>query len=236
MIWQEQYWRNRAKFKDKWGFDIVYYSQARTDIVGMVDCSEDVDIHVLEVGCGLGATLGRIQFQYPLAHVYGMELVPEVAQSGSCGLNIVQGDIERDEFPYKDIKFDYIILADVLERLHEPEQILLQLKRYLKEGGAFLCSIPNLMNLSVIYPLLQGKFEYAETGILDRTQLRFFTLDSILGLFSRCGLCIENLQALGSDERDETEWQCLEKILQIPGCAEKQQFLAWKYLFRAIKR
>lgn len=233
MVWQEQYWRNKEVFKDKWGFDITYYSQVRTEIIEMLDCSEDANINVLEIGCGLGATLDRIQYQYPLAHVYGMELVPEVARIGGCRLNIVQGDIEKDEIPFKDVKFDYIILADVLEHLHEPEQIILQLRRYLKEEGAFLCSIPNLMNLSVIYPLLQGKFEYAEAGILDRTHLRFFTLESILRLFSRCGLRIENLQSLGSDKWDEMEWQCLEKILQIPGCAEKEQFLAWQYLFRA---
>lgn len=233
LIWQEQYRRNKEIFKDKWGFDITYYSQVRTEIVELLDCPEDASIHVLEVGCGLGATLGRIQFQFSRSHVYGIELVPDVARIGGCGLNIVQGDIEKDEFPYKDVKFDYIILADVLEHLHEPEQIILQLKRYLKEEGAFLCSIPNLMNLSVIYPLLQGKFEYAEAGILDRTHIRFFTLESILRLFSRCGFHIENLQSLGSDKWDEMEWRCLENILQIPGCAEKEQFLAWQYLFRA---
>lgn len=192
-----------------------------------------MDINVLEVGCGLGATLARIQFQYPLSHVYGIELVPQVAQIGSRALNIAQGDIEKDPFPFAEIKFDYIILADVLEHLHEPEQIIIRLGRYLKDGGAFLCSIPNLMNLSVIYPLLQGKFEYVEAGILDRTHLRFFTLESIYRLFSRCGFHIESLQALGTDKWDQKEMQCLECILQIPGCAEKEQFLAWQYLFRA---
>lgn len=233
MVWQEQYRRNKEVFKDKWGFDITYYSHIRTEIVEMLDCSEDANINVLEVGCGLGATLDRIQYQYPLAHVYGMELVPEVARIGGCRLNIVRGDIEEDEIPFKDVKFDYIILADVLEHLHEPEQIILLLRRYLKEEGAFLCSIPNLMNLSVIYPLLQGKFEYVEAGILDRTHLRFFTLESILRLFSRCGLRIENLQSVGSNKWNEMERQCLEKILQIPGCAGKEQFLARQYLFRA---
>lgn len=233
LIWQERYQRDQERFKGKWGFDITYYSQVRTEIVELLDCSEDMDINVLEVGCGLGATLSRIQFQYPLSHVYGIELVPEVAQIGGCVSSIVQGDIEKDEFPYGSIKFDYIILADVLEHLHEPERIILQLRRYLKEGGALLCSIPNLMNLSVIYPLLQGKFEYAETGILDRTHLRFFTLESIFRLFSRCGFRIENLQSLGTDKWNEEEWRCLESILQIPGCAEKEQFLAWQYLFRA---
>lgn len=131
------------------------------------------EVNVLEVGCGLGATLARIQFMYPYAHVYGMELMPEVASVGGRILDIVQGDIENSAFPFDGIQFDYIIFADVLEHLHEPERIVREMAERLKKGGAFICSIPNIMNLSVLYPLLQGKFEYEEAGILDRTHLKF---------------------------------------------------------------
>ena len=79
----------------------------------------------------------------------------------------------------------YIILADVIEHLHNPEETLARLIPYLKKDGSFLCSIPNLMHMSVISPLLQGRFDYTEAGILDKTHLRFFTLDSIVKLFQK---------------------------------------------------
>lgn len=33
LIWREQYQKNKEKFRDKWGFDITYYSHIRTEIV-----------------------------------------------------------------------------------------------------------------------------------------------------------------------------------------------------------
>ena len=188
----------------------------------------------MEVGCGLGATLARIQFKYPYAHVYGMELMPEVASVGGRILDIVQGDIENSAFPFDGIQFDYIIFADVLEHLHEPERIVREMAERLKKGGAFICSIPNIMNLSVLYPLLQGKFEYEEAGILDRTHLKFFTLDSIGRLFAQCGFHMEKLlYSQNADKMGEQEMECLQHILNIPGCADRDQFLAYQYLFLA---
>lgn len=233
-VWQDIYQKNREKFKDKWAFDITFYSHARNDIVHMLDSEEGRAIHVLEVGCGLGATLARIQYMYPDAHVYGMELVPEVAAIGGSIFNIVQGDVGKSSVPFGNIRFDYIILADVLEHLCEPERIVRNLAEHLKEGGAFLCCVPNLMSLSVLYPLLQGRFEHVGTGMPGREPFRFFTLDSIRSLFSKCGFYMEKLQYLGNkDEWGQEETQCLEGILRIPGCAEKEQFLAHRYLFRA---
>lgn len=233
-VWREQYNRNRELFKEKWGFDISYYSHVRNGIVDLLDCGEDREVNVLEVGCGLGATLARIQFKYPSAHVYGMELMPEVAAVGGRILDIVQGDIENSAFPFDGIQFDYIIFADVLEHLHEPERIVREMAERLKKGGAFICSIPNIMNLSVLYPLLQGKFEYEEAGILDRTHLKFFTLDSIGRLFAQCGFHMEKLlYSQNADKMGEQEMECLQHILNIPGCADRDQFLAYQYLFLA---
>lgn len=89
------------------------------------------------------------------------------------------------ELPYDNGQFDYIILADVIEHLHDPEETLARLIPYLKKDGSFLCSIPNMMHISVISPLLQGRFDYTDAGICDKTHLRFFTLDSILKLFQK---------------------------------------------------
>ena len=83
--------------------------------------------------------------------------------------------------PYNINSFDYIILGDVLEHLVEPRNLLMRFIPYLKQSGMFLCSIPNIMHTSVLFPLLfEGKFDYKDSGILDRTHLRFLPLKALI--------------------------------------------------------
>lgn len=227
---------NMDIFKKKWAFDIAYYIQARKEIIGLINADKHSIIHVLEIGCGLGATLAEIQYTYPNARVYGMELVTEVATVSRKVLNVVQGDVEKADIPFGTVEFDYIILADVLEHLHNPEEILQKLAKRLKKGGAFLCSIPNIMNLSVLYPLVRGSFEYGDSGILDRTHLRFFTLDSIYRLFTGGGFRIDKVGYTVDDAVLEGCYkEFLDCILKVQGCADEKLFLAFQYFFRALK-
>jgi hypothetical protein len=53
---------------------------------------------------------------------------------------------------------------------------LIKLEQCLKTEGRLIASLPNVARLENRLKLLFGKFEYQETGILDKTHLRFFTL------------------------------------------------------------
>ncbi|OAB37729.1 hypothetical protein PMSD_09240 [Paenibacillus macquariensis subsp. defensor] len=76
--------------------------------------------------------------------------------------------------------FDYLIFADVLEHLLKPEEILKVLTaKLLNDTGKVLISLPHIGHTAVILELLEGKFEYRETGLLDRTHLNFFTRQSV---------------------------------------------------------
>ena len=58
----------------------------------------------------------------------------------------------------------------------------------LKPGGLFICSIPNIRNLSFILKLLfKGSFEYKDAGVMDRTHLRFFARTDVEQLFRGAG-------------------------------------------------
>lgn len=89
-------------------------------------------------------------------------------------------------------KFDYIIFADVLEHLFDPESALTKAKSYLNGAGSIWISIPNIGHNSVLIDLYQNKFEYRKTGLLDDTHIRFFTRSSLTSMVERCGLSVAN--------------------------------------------
>ena len=107
----------------------------RNDILLLINAERDKEIRVLEIGCGLGSTLARIRYLYPNAYVQGVEIDPRIASIGGRVHNVMQGDIETMEIPFEKGEFDYIIFADVLGCLHDPEKVLKRVKPLLKAGG-----------------------------------------------------------------------------------------------------
>ena len=90
-------------------------------------------------------------------------------------------------------KFDVIVLADVLEHLRQPLNVLIHLRDLLSSTGRFVISVPNVANIYVRLSLLFGRFEYADRGILDETHLRFFTLNSACALVQKAALRVKQI-------------------------------------------
>lgn len=88
-------------------------------------------------------------------------------------------------------KFEVIVFADVLEHLLYPDKVLRYFVRnFLKENGRVIISLPNVANFTIRLSLLFGSFEYQESGILDKTHLHLYTLNSARKFISNCGLKI----------------------------------------------
>jgi 2-polyprenyl-3-methyl-5-hydroxy-6-metoxy-1,4-benzoquinol methylase len=152
----------------------------------------------------LGPATGRVT---RVLSERGCQIVA-VEQDGTMASNlerycsrVIVGDVERLslEEVFGEQRFDVILAGDFLEHLAQPLELLQKLKRYLTEEGYIVASIPNIAHGSVRLSLLQGKFEYKDIGILDRTHLRFFTLESILRLFADAGFAIVDVQRVRQD-------------------------------------
>lgn len=133
------------------------------------------------------------------------------AEDGVCGSAEDKEWLER----FQNIRFDYILFADVLEHLVNPWNTLKMATELLKEDtGKILVSLPNIAHNAVLVDLFNGKFEYRKTGIMDNTHLRFFTHDSALDMFRKCGLYVVDEDAVifdlnythfGNSEKDVSE-------------------------------
>jgi 2-polyprenyl-3-methyl-5-hydroxy-6-metoxy-1,4-benzoquinol methylase len=106
---------------------------------------------------------------------------------------VVRADLNCSEWKRELVsheKFDVIVAADVLEHLTDPWGNLFGLPDLLKDGGCIIISLPNLGHNGVVASLVNGYFEYQPWGLLDRTHVRFFGVNSIQSLFEKSGLKI----------------------------------------------
>ncbi len=141
---------------------------------------------VLDVGCA-GGQLGEICDGNIF---YGVEGNEEALKEASKVYKEVKL-IDLNSIPQKeifDIKFDYIVFADVLEHLLYPDKILNYFKKYLKNDGIIIVSLPNIALWRVRLNLLLGKFDYTDYGVMDRTHLHLYTFKTSKELIESSGL------------------------------------------------
>jgi 2-polyprenyl-3-methyl-5-hydroxy-6-metoxy-1,4-benzoquinol methylase len=145
---------------------------------------------LLDVGCGSGL-LGK-ELKRNKNKVYGMDSAKEV--QAICDERLEKFYLE-DITDYKKVKqvlkneeFDGIIFGDVLEHLTDPVEALQFYRQFLNKKGMVYISLPNIAVWYVRLGLLFGKFDYTETGVLDKTHYRFFTKKTILRLLKECDL------------------------------------------------
>lgn len=144
---------------------------------------------VLDIGCGVGA-LGQYLTSCKQCRCDGVESNQEAAaQARPFYARLIEADIEKDDFAAKvgQNRYDWIVLADVLEHLHEPAKTLTSCKALLNEQGKILISLPNIGYVGVLLELLDGEFHYRSDGLLDTTHLRFFTRKAFLRLLAETG-------------------------------------------------
>jgi len=150
---------------------------------------------ILDVGCATGKLLEYLE-KNKNCLAFGIEIDADMAdEANKRSGKTTCVDIEScADLPFEKVSFDTIIFADVLEHLKRPDIVLRKIIPYLKEGGYFLFSIPNVAFLTVRLGLLFGKFGYTEYGVLDKTHLRFFTLRTARKLIEESGLKIIHLE------------------------------------------
>lgn len=76
--------------------------------------------------------------------------------------------------------YDFIIMADVLEHLVNPEFALNNLVKVASQFTQLIISVPNIASWPMRKQLFfKGDFNYEESGLLDKTHLHFYTVNSL---------------------------------------------------------
>lgn len=152
---------------------------------------------VLEIGCSEGYFGAALKDD---GHtVWGIETNAIAAASAENVLDLVFRDsieafLLAEE--HLETRFDAIIFGDVLEHLLDPARILREVTKRLTAKGVIVASVPNVAHERVRMMLLEGRWEYAPTGIMDNTHLHFFTRDSLVDLFNAAALSIQRFSPI----------------------------------------
>ena len=153
---------------------------------------------VLEVGAHTGFFSACLRERG--CRVTALEVDPRAAAHAAAGADrLVVGDVEDAAVRAKlDGPFDVVLCMHVLEHLVDPWEVLHAMRGHLGRDGRLIALLPNVACWRIRKALfLAGVFEYEDTGILDRTHLRFFTLDSGRALLETSGYTVT--EQLGID-------------------------------------
>ncbi len=161
------------------------YSSHRRVLNAVKSLGELQGLRVLDVGCGSGALAARLAQMG--CHVVGLDIHDSPEAQSACAEFFVC-DLDQGLPLTPERRFDCIILADILEHVKVPEDLLERVDRHLAPGGNVIAVTGNVAHLYVRLMLLLGQFRYSERGILDRTHRRFFTRATFLKLFRDCGI------------------------------------------------
>lgn len=143
---------------------------------------------VLDVGSANGGFGRELVGARPSVKVWGIDPTP--GERPDCYESIFAGSYPQDLPPH--LRFDCVVLNDVLEHLADPWSALRQTHGVLTAQGTVVASIPNVRHYRVVWPLVvRGRWTYQDAGILDRTHLRFFTASSIEDMFHSTGYTID---------------------------------------------
>ena len=95
--------------------------------------------------------------------------------------------------------YDYIILADVIEHIEDPLEFLSGVAGRMGDETRLVLTVPNVAFGAVRIALLNGDFNYCDSGLLERTHIRFFTLQTLLSMVRELGLGVDKLYHLKRD-------------------------------------
>jgi 2-polyprenyl-3-methyl-5-hydroxy-6-metoxy-1,4-benzoquinol methylase len=153
---------------------MLYENSGNANILKFLELTDQV---ILDIGCGAGNLAQGIYTVYPTAHITGITCSRLEYERARSRLNqCFCLDIERELLPeLVQQSYDVLIFSHVLEHLVDPTAVIQKFLPFLKVGGKVVIALPNIANWRERWKLALGRFEYTESGVMDKTHLHFYT-------------------------------------------------------------
>lgn len=194
---------------------------------------------IVDVGCMHGALAMALAQTMPDAMVTGIDIDPDYANEAARRCHrAIAGNIEvmPDEEFQTLFPSDCWVFGDCLEHLKDPWRVLERVRTNIDPKGCLVVCIPNAQHWSIQWRLLTGNFRYEDSGLMDRTHLRWFTRLTLLEMFEQTGWHVD--QALTrnvTSPQQDTVLQAIAAYAQALGQDPEQatrDATPFQYVFR----
>lgn len=160
---------------------------------------------VLDAGCGNGVLLDYL-WRVKQVDARGIEISTQGVQACvSSGLSVVQGNVETDLKDYPDDAFDYVILSQTLQAMHEPREVLSQMMRI---GKRAIVSLPNFAYWRLrLYIMFKGRMPVSDKlpyEWYNTPNIHFCTISDFVALAQEMNLSIEKSLFLDEEGTSKT--------------------------------
>lgn len=175
------------------GSEEQYYGNLRPEVARLLPPTQG--LRVLEIGCGSGGFRGNVVGD---AEYWGIEPVASAASIAMHRMHkVLVGTFESVSADLPRNHFDLVICNDVIEHMPDHNWFLREIQQFMAPGAVLLASIPNVRYIENLAQLIFARdWKYVESGVLDRTHLRFFTRKSLLRVLEQAGWQVQVFQGL----------------------------------------
>jgi ubiquinone/menaquinone biosynthesis C-methylase UbiE len=142
----------------------------------------------LDVGAGNGFLASVVKDALPEVHATGIDFVQEALDVADALDEKKVVDLDAEGLPFEDDRFDMITCLEVLEHVVSPDNLLAEIHRVLRAGGACLISVPNLQFIEYTIALMRGKMPHPAA---DKRHMSIYTLRFLEKQMREAGLSIE---------------------------------------------
>ena len=143
---------------------------------------------VLDVGCWDGGISQLIAANNNV--VCGLENSKNAVQLAKAkGRLVKEFNVEEDNWPSFDIKFDVVFAGEIIEHVFDTDKFLQNIHKVLKDDGALVLTTPNIAALGRRLMLAVGISPLIETTARqqDGGHIRYFTKKTLLNLITDNG-------------------------------------------------
>jgi len=174
----------------------------------LIESFIDPKSKILDIGCGEGELIKQLEIN-KFSDTRGIEIDPHLTRKAIAnGLNVVQGNAEKDLGQYSNQSFDYVVLSQTLQAMLRPKEVLLELLRI---GGKAIVSFPNFGHWKIrLQLMLNGKMPITE-GLpytwYETPNIHFFTIKDFQELCKNSNIIIEKSIGLTSSGKQFNIYQ-----------------------------